>query len=133
MTCIVHTGASWIIVQIVRKRSNVPARHRLYHAMLSLNFIVLLMIVATLFESMIWALGYLAVEVFSHFEEALYFSIVTFTTLGYGDITLDQNWRLLASFEAANGIIMFGWSTGMVIAVIHHLYLQWTPNVDEPH
>jgi len=49
--------------------------------------------------------------------------MVTFTTLGYGDILLDEQWRLLASFEAANGILMFGWSTAIVMAVVHRIYI----------
>jgi voltage-gated potassium channel Kch len=52
------------------------------------------------------------------FERALYFSIVTYTTLGYGDIVLDENWRLLSSFQAANGIIIFGWTTAVIIVAI---------------
>jgi hypothetical protein len=39
-----------------------------------------------------------------------------------GEIVLDGRWRLLASFEAANGIIMFGWTTAIVIAVVQHVY-----------
>ena len=58
------------------------------------------------------------------FEAALYFSIVTFTTLGYGDISLGEDWRLLASFEAATGIIIFGWSTAIVVAVVQRLYFR---------
>jgi len=54
-------------------------------------------------------------------ETALYFSMVTFTTLGYGDVTMSPDWRLLASFEAANGIIMFGWTTALIAAVIQRL------------
>jgi hypothetical protein len=53
--------------------------------------------------------------------------MVTFTTLGYGDVVLDQQWRLLASFEAANGIIMFGWTTAIVMAVVHHVYFSKEP------
>jgi hypothetical protein len=48
--------------------------------------------------------------------------MVTFTTLGYGDIVLDERWRLLASFEAATGIIMFGWTTAIVLAAVQSTY-----------
>lgn len=51
----------------------------------------------------------------------MYFSMVTFTTLGYGDITLGGDWRLLASFEAANGIIMFGWTTALIVAYLQRM------------
>jgi hypothetical protein len=57
-----------------------------------------------------------------NFEPALYFSMVTFTTLGYGDVLLDDRWRLMASFEAANGIIIFGLSTAVVVAAVQRVY-----------
>jgi voltage-gated potassium channel Kch len=56
------------------------------------------------------------------FEEALYFSTVTFTTVGYGDIVLGREWRQLATFEAVNGWIIFGWATALIMAVIQRLY-----------
>ena len=59
---------------------------------------------------------------FDSLEPALYFSTVTFTTLGYGDITLTEGWRLLSAFEAANGIILFGVSTAFVFAMIQKIY-----------
>jgi len=68
-----------------------------------------------------WAFLYLWLEQFESMERALYFSTVTFTTLGYGDITLDERWQLLSSFEAANGIILFGVSTAFVFTVMRML------------
>ena len=61
------------------------------------------------------------------FERALYFSMVTFTTLGYGDIVLHERWRLLASSEAANGVIMFSWTTAIVIAAVQRVYFSEEP------
>jgi hypothetical protein len=82
---------------------------------------VLMMFYVSLFEALIWALTYLAVGAISGLEEALYFSTVTYTTLGYGDVLLDQSWRLLASFQAANGIIMFGWTTALIVNYVNRL------------
>jgi len=50
----------------------------------------------------IWAGLFLALGVFSALEPALYFSAVTFTTLGYGDIVVGSEWRLLTGIVAAN-------------------------------
>ena len=84
---------------------------------------VLLLFLASLVEVSMWSATYLAVGAQSHLEPALYFSMVTFTSLGYGDVVLPEPWRLLASFEAANGIIMFGWTTALIFAFVQRLYL----------
>lgn len=86
--------------------------------------VVIIMFLASFLESGIWALTYMATGAISSLEEALYFSMVTFTTLGYGDITLNDQWRLLSSFEAANGTIMFGWTTALIVTAAHKLYLH---------
>jgi voltage-gated potassium channel len=56
------------------------------------------------------------------FEEAVYFSFVTFTTLGYGDITLSDGWRLLSGIEALNGILLVGWTTAMIFSVVQNIW-----------
>lgn len=84
--------------------------------------VVQMMFLVSLVEVMIWASAYLALNAIEGLENALYFSMVTFTTLGYGDIVLHDYWRLLSSFEAANGIIMFGWTTAIVIAAVQRIY-----------
>jgi hypothetical protein len=84
--------------------------------------VVLMMFLASLLEVLVWAVTFLVLNAIEGFEPALYFSMVTFTTLGYGEIVLDEQWRLLASFAAANGIIMFGWTTALVLAVVQRVY-----------
>ena len=83
---------------------------------------ILILFIVALLESLAWAVAYLSLGALKGLEQALYFSTVTFTTLGYGEIVLDERWRLLASFEAANGILMFGWSTAVVVAVVQRVY-----------
>lgn len=73
-----------------------------------------------LIQASIWALVYLllpGVTEFQTFEKAVYFSLVTFTTLGYGEITIDSMNRILAGLEAINGIILIGWSTAFMFFV----------------
>ena len=74
----------------------------------------------------IWAITYVYVlpeGVLDNIEAAVYFSFVTFTTLGYGDITLTEGWRLLSGIEAMNGILLVGWSTAILFAVVQR---TWT-------
>ena len=83
--------------------------------------LVLMMFFAMILEVCIWAATYLVVGAMPALEPALYFSTVTFTTLGYGDLTLGESWRLLGSFEAANGIILIGWTSALIFAFVHRL------------
>jgi len=75
-------------------------------------------------EIWIWAQFYLQVGALGSLEEALYFSTSTFTTVGYGDIVLSPDWRLISSFQSANGFILFGWSTAFIFEVTSKLYKQ---------
>ena len=94
---------------------------RLTRGTVLVSSLVLLLFLASLLESSIWAYVYVAVGAIEDLEAAVYFSTVTFTTLGYGDVTLGPDWRLLASFEAASGTMMFGWSTSLVVAFIQRI------------
>ena len=84
--------------------------------------VVLLTFFIILVEIAVWAVAYLLAGAIEGVETALYFSTVTFTTLGYGDILLSEKWRLLAAFEAVTGIIMFGLTTALLIAVVQRAY-----------
>ncbi len=76
-------------------------------------------------ESGIWAFTFYilpSITEFETLEKAIYFSLVTFTTLGYGEITISSTNRLLAGFEAINGILLIGWSTAFMFSVVQHIW-----------
>ncbi|MEM6793069.1 MAG: potassium channel family protein [Acidobacteriota bacterium] len=83
-----------------------------------LSVAVLLMILLHFVGAALWALFYLWSGEFESFQTALYFSVVTATTLGYGDLTLSESWRLLAVFEAMSGLLLFGASTAAVFQLM---------------
>lgn len=68
----------------------------------------------------IWSYAFLyhALGAIPSFEDALYFSTTTYVTLGYGDVTLPRNWRILGAIEGANGVILLGWSTAFFVSVV---------------
>ncbi len=77
-----------------------------------------------LIQSGIWAWLYVflpGIDEFESFEKAIYFSLVTFTTLGYGEITIESEHRILAGLEAINGIILIGWSTAFMFSVFQEM------------
>ena len=75
-------------------------------------------------QAALWAILYLllpGVTEFETFEKSMYFSLVTFTTLGYGEITIGSTNRILAGLEAINGITLIGWSTAFMFAILQRL------------
>jgi voltage-gated potassium channel Kch len=67
-------------------------------------------------EIWLWAIFHLLIGTFPDIATSLYFSTVTFSTLGYGDVLPPERWRLLAALEAVNGFLLIGWSTAYLIA-----------------
>lgn len=72
-------------------------------------------------EIWLYATVYVLIGASTTFEEALYFSTVTFASLGYGDVVLSERWRLFGAIEAANGVILFAWSTAFMLSVMGKL------------
>ncbi|MCB2135628.1 MAG: two pore domain potassium channel family protein [Rhodobacteraceae bacterium] len=69
----------------------------------------------------IWAFALRALGIFVTMEASVYFSLVAFTTLGFGDILLPQDWRLLGGMAAANGLLSMGLLTAMLVEVLRHV------------
>ena len=85
-------------------------------SLLILWFAMVLALVIT-----IWAIAFLALGVFENVEKALYFSMVAFTTLGFGDIVLTEEWRLLSGFIAGQGFILFGFGTALLFDLLQKI------------
>lgn len=75
-----------------------------------------------LVEIVAWAGLYVWNGAIADLQTALYFSAVTYTTTGYGDVVLPMKWRLDGGVEALTGILMCGWSTGFFFAIVNRLY-----------
>ena len=74
-----------------------------------------------LIEISMWGFFYLWVGAMPGVQPSLYFSAVTYTTTGYGDLVLPPEWRLVGAIEALTGILMCGWSTGFFFAIVDRM------------
>ena len=83
-----------------------------------------------LVEIVVWALFYTWKQGMPDLPSALYFSAVTYTTTGYGDLVLPKEWRLVGGVEALTGILMCGWSAAFFIAAVSRMN-QTRPNPEE--
>ncbi len=75
-----------------------------------------------LVEIAVWAFLYFEAGAMPDLQSAFYFSAVTYTTTGYGDLILPREWRLVGGVEALTGILMCGWSTGFFFAVVSRMH-----------
>jgi hypothetical protein len=72
-------------------------------------------------EIVVWAVFYTWTQGMPDIQSAIYFSAVTYTTTGYGDLVLPVTWRLVGAVEALTGILMCGWSTGFFFTVVNRV------------
>ena len=75
-----------------------------------------------------WAFVYFVGRALQDLPTSLYFSAVTYTTTGYGDVVLPVQWRLVGAIEALTGILMCGWSTGFFFAAVSRVMGVRSPN-----
>lgn len=119
------TTSAWWIGRL--KGSRMPSSglgRRLLPAKL-LCTTALVLLASHFLEVMSWASVYLilpGVDSLHTFEEATYFATVTFASLGYGDIVISGPWRLLSAIQAMNGLLVFGWSTALLFAVVERIW-----------
>ena len=79
---------------------------------------VSVLMVAHLVEVLVWSLAYAIVRAAPPGTDLIYFAFVNYTTLGYGDVTPVERWRLLGPMTAMNGVLLFGWSTAVIFEVL---------------
>lgn len=116
LTVVIHTfGLIWVTQFMNWLTDKVrPERHR--SRLLAINTVVLGVFAVLTVEVWLWAVVFLFLGVFDDLETALYFSTSTFSTVGYGDVIIGKEWRLLAAIESVDGLLLIGWSTAYLIA-----------------
>jgi Ion channel len=130
VTVVVHAvGTTYWVGFLVHRYSN---RRGVFEAKVALRMViwtVLTLSALHVAEIILWAFAYLLLlpdHQLKTLEEAAYFSIVTFTSLGYGDVALTAvYWRLLSGIEALNGVLLLGWSTALLFAVMQRIWLAY--------
>ena len=99
--------------------------------LLFLIFTVLL--TSHLLQAAIWAVAYVAIGGFTDLGTALYYSLSSYTTVGFADVVLPEQFRLLGPLESATGVLMFGWSTGYIFAFATRMLAAQSPPSPEQH
>jgi hypothetical protein len=78
-----------------------------------------------LLQISVWAAFYHLNGCFPDFRTSFYYSATSYSTVGYGDVVLPTDWRIMGAIEAVTGVLMFGWSTGVLFSIVNHLQIHF--------
>src|SRR5262245_22116123 len=120
---IIHAGGMTAALENLRPFVAGAARSFWREAWLFI-MVAIWIVMLHLFEVSVWALVYFWKGAIDEVQTAFYFSAVTYTTTGYGDVLLPHDWRLAGGVEALTGILMCGWSTAFFFAIVSNLHEQ---------
>jgi len=124
VTVLIHAVGFSTLLRVIRRSHALEKSgfRRVYPMVISLTcWLVLIHCIAI----SIWALFYFWHGCLPDAESAFYFSGITYTTVGYGDLVLPRPCRLFAPLEALTGTLMFGLSTGLIFAIVLRWIINW--------
>lgn len=128
-TVFVHAIFIAIAAAVFRHlKSRIWGPLRVIRDVLVLVVVSLWLLAAHAIEIGMWAMMFLRLDLFDGFEPALYFAAVSYTTLGFGDVLLTDQWRLLSGAVAASGLLLFGLSAAFLIEATGKLRLGGEPH-----
>ena len=84
-------------------------------------FTVFALIVIHFVEIWLFALLYNYLRALPTFQDALYFSTISYATIGFSDASINDQWRQVAALEGILGVILLGWSTAFFVRVLGRL------------
>jgi hypothetical protein len=122
VTVTIHFFGLTLLLRVLRRRG---PRFRAHESIIGQGALILFVVfgIFAIHTAEIWAyaLAFLALGTTPDLETALYFSVTNFASLGYGDVLLPRDWRLFGAIEAANGVVLFAWSTAFLLSVTSRL------------
>lgn len=133
VTVMIHLVGLTVLMRVLRSHGRFVRKLRIRPLTLLLAASLGIFAIHTI-EIWVFAALYLSLNTFGHFEEALYFSTVTYASVGYGDLLMPHRWRILGAIEGSTGILMLGWSTAFLVSMLAQLKLfrhDWLVPGDE--
>jgi len=110
--------SAWLIT----KRPELGQRRAMLRYTIVLIMAFFVLIILHLTETAIWGAFYFWRGLFPDFETSLYFSLGSYTTIGYGDVVLPQRWRMLGGIEGLSGVLLCGLSAAFIFALVNSAF-----------
>jgi hypothetical protein len=120
ITLLIHALGFSVLVRFLVKSQSLKKTGFWEHIWLT-TWLTSLLFLIHMAEIVVWGLFYFWQNCMPDIQSAIYFSGITYTTVGFGDLVLPEPWRMLAACEALSGILMCGLSTGLFFAVVQRI------------
>jgi hypothetical protein len=119
VVALVHgTAMRMISTHVIRRAKTLSLTPSQWRADLLLASIILAMLVTHLVETGMWTTMLVRSHLVADWREAGYFAANTYTTLGYGEVILAAQWKMLAPIMAISGLFTFGWTGSVLVDVV---------------
>ncbi|WP_197919388.1 potassium channel family protein [Thiosulfatihalobacter marinus] len=119
---IIHVGMLTFCIRVLdRLGALLKRRHRSLRVLVFVNTAFGVIVLSHTIQVWFWAWMLVRMEALNYWFDALYFALVTYTTVGYGDIVLPIDYRVFGAFAGVTGILCFGISTAFLVALIGRL------------
>ncbi len=113
---------TWCTVVIMRMHSKIEKKGLFMATAMPIGVALGFIVAIHTIQVWIWAIVWVLLDVLPDWNSAIYFSLVTFTTLGYGDIVLGEALRIFGSFASVAGLLAFGLSTAYMVALMTRVF-----------
>lgn len=123
LLCLIVQGAVafWSVRYYIRQSFAVETPRKFLAGLRSLLVAMLAMLAGNLLQITLWGSLFVWLGEFTSLYEAVYHSTVNFTSLGYGDIVMSRNRKLLGPLEAVNGVLMLGMTAAALMVILQQL------------
>jgi len=115
---ILHVAGLMTLADQLTKQARSAAKNTLIFDIGSLTVVFGVIVVLHMLETAVWAIFYQSWRLFPDFETSLYFSLTTYTAIGFGDVVMPVKWRLLGGVEGISGLLLCGLSTAFLFLIV---------------
>lgn len=120
---VIHiVGLVLLAHRLIRYRPKVESEFNISRYSVLLISVFAVIVLLHLAETLVWAGFYELSSLFGDFETSWYFSVGSYTTIGYGDVVLPARWRMLGGLEGITGVLLCGLSTAFLFTVLNELF-----------
>jgi hypothetical protein len=111
----------WSVRYYIGHSPNSAAPRKIIASVWPLVVAMLVMLAGNFIQITFWGILFICLGEFKELYEAVYHSAVNFSSLGYGDVVMSKNRKLLGPLEAINGVIMLGLTSAALVVMLQQL------------